>query len=371
MKLPHLLSVLALVVSSFTCAAESIAPFAIQPNDRVLLMGDTLLEREGSEAALETLLTQHFKSVPFTVRNLSFSADLPTGVSRASFDPAASGMERVRTQLELVKPTVAILGFGMAASLEEITYRSADPNLNADPVRYGSEFSATKFKVDLGKLMDAISASASGSVRFVLLAPLRHEDLRHQRPGLPDPTEHNRLLADYTRAIRELATERHARFVDQGALASLNSKQPLSRNGIHPTSGANMERWATALANELGWNDSNDKPLATVGALQKAIQRKNELFFHRWRPANHTYIFGFRKREQGRNAVEIEQFDALLEQADAAIAALKSGKPAPNCQCFRPTRLHRLQSRHPHSNSKTASRSPSGRRTRSFPNLLK
>jgi putative heme-binding domain-containing protein len=329
MKLPHLLSVLALVVSSLTCAAESAAPFAIQPNDKVLIMGDTLLEREGSEAALETLLNQHFATIPFTVRNLSFSADLPTGVSRASFDPAASGMERIRTQLDLVKPTVAILGFGMAASLEEITYRSADPNLNADPVRYGSDFCATKFKADLGKLMDAISASASGPVRFILLAPLRHEDLRSQKPGLPDPSEHNRLLTDYTRAIRELATERNARFVDQGSLLPFDSQKPLSRNGIHPTSGANMERWASAIAKELGWSSSNDKPLAKDGSLQRAIQRKNELFFHRWRPANHTYIFGFRKREQGRNAVEIEQFDSLLEQADAAIAALKSGKPAP------------------------------------------
>jgi hypothetical protein len=39
-----------------------------------------------------------------------------------------------------------------------------------------------------------------------------------------------------------------------------------------------------------------------------AINEK-PLFFHRWRPANWTYLFGFRKHEQGRNAVEIPRFD--------------------------------------------------------------
>jgi putative heme-binding domain-containing protein len=323
MKLHHFLPVAAL----FAPAALAAAPFELQPGDRVLFMGDTLLEREGSAAALETLLTRRFADVPFTVRNLSFSADLPTGVSRASFDPAAAGMERIRTQLDLVKPTVAVLGYGMAASLEELTYRSGDPNLNADPTRYGSGFSVQKFKADLAVLMDAIAAASGGKpVRFVLLAPLRHEDLRATRPGLPDPATHNALLAAYTQAIRELASERGARFVDQAALLQQTGGAALTDNGIHP-SATGLDRWAAAVAAELGWAPAADK--AAAPGLQKALQRKNELFFHRWRPANHTYIFGFRKREQGRNAVEIEQFDALIEKADAAVAALKAGKPAP------------------------------------------
>jgi putative heme-binding domain-containing protein len=322
MKLHYSLPAAALIAP----AALIAAPFELQPGDRVLFMGDTLFEREGSSAALETLLTRRFSEVPFTVRNLSFSADLPTGVSRASFDPAAVGMERIRTQLDLVKPTVAVLGYGMAASLEELTYRSGDPNLNADPTRYGSEFSAKKFKADLAALMDAISAASAGKpVRFMLLAPLKHEDLRSTRPGLPDPAAHNTLLTGYTQAIRELAAERGARFVDQAALTQQAGGAALTDNGIHP-SGTGLDRWATAVAAELGWTPA-EKPFSAE--LRKALQRKNELFFHRWRPANHTYIFGFRKREQGRNAVEIEQFDALLEKADAAVAALKAGKPAP------------------------------------------
>jgi len=43
------------------------------------------------------------------------------------------------------------------------------------------------------------------------------------------------------------------------------------------------------------------------------------LFFNRWRPANDTYLFGFRKHEQGNNAVEIPKFDPLIEEKEKEI----------------------------------------------------
>lgn len=49
------------------------------------------------------------------------------------------------------------------------------------------------------------------------------------------------------------------------------------------------------------------------------MRQKNELFFHRHRPQNETYLFLFRKHEQGNNAVEIPQFDPLIEESEAAI----------------------------------------------------
>ena len=49
--------------------------------------------------------------------------------------------------------------------------------------------------------------------------------------------------------------------------------------------------------------------------LRVAIVAKNELFFYRWRPQNETYLFGFRKHEQGNNAKEIAEFDPLVAKA--------------------------------------------------------
>ncbi|HIA20727.1 MAG TPA: hypothetical protein EYN70_15150 [Planctomycetaceae bacterium] len=56
-------------------------------------------------------------------------------------------------------------------------------------------------------------------------------------------------------------------------------------------------------------------PLPGVGTriseLRDMIALKNEYFFHRYRPQNETYLFLFRKHEQGNNAVEIPMFDPL------------------------------------------------------------
>lgn len=62
-------------------------------------------------------------------------------------------------------------------------------------------------------------------------------------------------------------------------------------------------------------------------ALRQTINAKNELFFHRYRPQNETYLFLFRKHEQGNNAVEIPQFDPLIEAKEKEIAELARPKP--------------------------------------------
>ena len=62
------------------------------------------------------------------------------------------------------------------------------------------------------------------------------------------------------------------------------------------------------------------------------MARKNQLFFDRSRPQNMAYIFGFRKHEQGNNAVEIPRFDPLVIAQEKEIAARRDLKlkPAPN-----------------------------------------
>ena len=59
--------------------------------------------------------------------------------------------------------------------------------------------------------------------------------------------------------------------------------------------------------------------------------RKNELYFHRWRPQNITYLFGFRKHEQGNNAAEIAEFDPLIVDYEKQIQGLL-GSAGPTIQ---------------------------------------
>ncbi|MFO0891452.1 MAG: hypothetical protein U0790_20200 [Isosphaeraceae bacterium] len=65
-----------------------------------------------------------------------------------------------------------------------------------------------------------------------------------------------------------------------------------------------------------------------VEQLRRMINEKNLLFFHRWRPQNQTYLFGFRKHEQGNNAIEVPQFDPLVEAKEREIARLR--RPVPH-----------------------------------------
>jgi hypothetical protein len=60
-----------------------------------------------------------------------------------------------------------------------------------------------------------------------------------------------------------------------------------------------------------------------VEQLRQTIIAKNELYFHRWRPQNETYLFLFRKHEQGNNAVEIPKFDPLIAEKEKEIAKLR------------------------------------------------
>jgi len=84
-----------------------------------------------------------------------------------------------------------------------------------------------------------------------------------------------------------------------------------------PVATASAKAWAE------GISIGEDPDAARVEQIRQLIIRKNEFFFHRWRPQNETYIFGFRKHEQGNNAVEIPQFDPFIGKLEAEIDQLK------------------------------------------------
>ncbi|MGE3315893.1 MAG: hypothetical protein AB7O26_12340, partial [Planctomycetaceae bacterium] len=98
----------------------------------------------------------------------------------------------------------------------------------------------------------------------------------------------------------------------------------LTDNGIHYT-----ERGYKAAADEIrktlqlpaGSSKAADEKI--VKALGEAIIEKNFLYFQNWRPQNVTYLFLFRKHEQGNNAGEIEEFQKLVEQQEKKIAEIR------------------------------------------------
>lgn len=83
---------------------------------------------------------------------------------------------------------------------------------------------------------------------------------------------------------------------------------------------------ATATAAEFaaGVRFENPADLKQAESLRQAIGEKNTFYFHRYRPQNETYLFLFRKHEQGNNAVEIPQFDPLIATKETAIQTLRT-----------------------------------------------
>ncbi|HEV8543097.1 MAG TPA: PVC-type heme-binding CxxCH protein, partial [Verrucomicrobiae bacterium] len=372
--------------------------FEFKEGDRVVFLGDTWMEREQKEGYIETLLTSPVQGKKVIFRNLAWSADTVLGRSRASFDPPEKGFERLREQLEAIRPTVVFLGYGMAES-------------------FNGDAGLEKFKRDMNMLMDTISnLSKPEPVRFVIVTPLYHERLA---PPLPDPTEHNAQLELYANALRAVATARDARLIDLFTMTRDYHRRPsapnLTDNGIHPTpygywriasfferalnifagfprmgitannsirggtagvkpgditrtentirftgddefvfpapepkrlgdtnapSGflvqflplpagkytLKVDGEASAVYSDAEWGRGaivqNGPLYGRVEELRHAIVKKNELFFYRWRPQNQTYLFGFRKYEQGRNAKEIPMFDPLISAEEEKIFRL-------------------------------------------------
>jgi hypothetical protein len=67
--------------------------------------------------------------------------------------------------------------------------------------------------------------------------------------------------------------------------------------------------------------------LGQVEEVRSLINAKNRQYFYRWRPQNETYLFGFRKHEQGQNAREIPLFDPIVTELETKIATLRKPKP--------------------------------------------
>jgi len=336
----------------------------------VVFLGATMLEREQTEGYLETLLTAQFASENLTFRNLAWSGDTVFGDSRAGFDTAKEGFERMVKQVHDASPTVLMLGFGANEA-------------------YAGEAGLADFLAGYNKLLEAL---ADTNARLIFWGLPRLEDLGYP---LPDPGPQNANVARYNEAIRELAAARNGWFIDlEAMLQTARHAAPLTDNNIHFTNygywtfaqatlmglgyeaprfmahglrhfsmgldtfylaplphdapeaareqeGSFRLRYLAAIAGtyemRLGeeviaeatsgaWADGIALPelgeVAQWEALRAAVKEKNRLFFNRWRPQNHTYILGFRKHEQGQYAAEIPMYDPLVEAEEKKIATL-------------------------------------------------
>src|SRR4051794_3082873 len=111
---------LAFCLSSSLAFAARPPAFELKAGDRVVFLGDTLVEREQQFGWIELMLTTSFPARVFPFRTLGGGADTPAGDSRfglslmqAGLEPEDEGWKQLVKQLEQARPTVVFVGYGM------------------------------------------------------------------------------------------------------------------------------------------------------------------------------------------------------------------------------------------------------------------
>ncbi|HEY8548864.1 MAG TPA: alpha-glucuronidase family glycosyl hydrolase [Vicinamibacterales bacterium] len=275
----------------------------LQPNDRIILLGNTLAERMQHFNHFETLLMTRFPELQLTVRNLGWSADTITLQPRPlNFGDAA---KHLREQ----KADVILAFFGLNESFE-------------------GETGLPQFERDLEAYVDThLQARYNGrsAPRLVLVSPIAHEKLA--RLPRVDVDARNRELARYTEAMRKVAARKGIPFVDlftPSRRIMESAAAPLTINGIHLNEEGDRVV-AGLLLEGLGFADglreAEPARVAELEALREAIRDKNQQFFYRWRPVNAEYVVGRRVEPFGsvNFPPEMEQLDRMVAERDQRI----------------------------------------------------
>lgn len=282
-----------IVLLAMPVAAPAADPFEFKDGDRVVLIGSTLIEREQKYGFWELFLTLKNNGKRVTFRNLGWSGDTVHAEARGRFDYAnpAKCLDQLVSLTKELKPTLIVICYGHNESFE-------------------GKAGVPKFTKGLEKLLDELKPT---NARIVLMSPTPFDSTL--------PKERNADLALYRDAMKEVVEKRELELVDLLEKTMLwdvarDSAGPaqLTDNGVHLTPNGYLVT-ARLLTQSMTVS-------AETEPLRNAIIAKNRLFFHRWRPQNETYLFGFRKHEQGKNAAEVAEFDPLVAEAEKKIQTL-------------------------------------------------
>jgi len=299
---PRLLAIAVLLLTHAVSAAAE-PPLTLKPHDRVMLVGNTLAERQQLFNHFETSLLTRFPELELTIRNLGWSADTP------ALQPRPLNFGDTATHLTAQRADVILAFFGLNES-------------------FAGEAGVAAFERDLEAwvtLHRAARYNGTSPPRIVLVSPIAQERLK--RLVHVDVEARNRELARYTDAMRRLAARLQVPFVDvftpmRTAMAA--SPEPLTINGIHLNETGDRV-FAGILMTALGFepapSDTSATALKAFDALREQVRAKNQLWFYRFRPLNAEYVVGRRVNPFGSVNFpgEMKRLDERIAEQDQQI----------------------------------------------------
>ncbi|MEX0742067.1 MAG: SGNH/GDSL hydrolase family protein [Phycisphaeraceae bacterium] len=200
----------------------------IQPGDRVLFVGNTLIERAQRYDYLELAITTRYPDV--TYRNLGWSGDTVYGEARAYFGSPADGFNHLKEHVHALEPTVLLVAYGLNESSQ-------------------GEAGLEAFTEGLNRLLAMLSETGA---RIVLLSPLPHEQATSPVPDVSPANADIKLYSQRIAAVAEAGGHAYVDLYTLMAELQVAPPMPLTNNGIHLTE-AGYYHLAGVLEAGLGW----------------------------------------------------------------------------------------------------------------------
>jgi len=278
------------------------ARFQLGDNETIVFVGQENFVRDHRAGEMEARLMQAHAARRPRFRSMAWEADTVyeqwRDLNFGAWTP----------QLERADASVVIAQFGQLEALD-------------GPARI------PEFITAFHRLLDQFALRTR---RLVLVSPMPFE--RPLAPNAPDLTLRNGDVAAYAAAIRDLAQQRGAVFIDLVEPLSTRPRSAprLTDDGLH-LNAHGLREIAGIVAAQLG--SSSATPPST--ALLDAIIEKNRLWYDCWRPANWSFVYGDRvsqkyARADGNEPSLKEAFERhrpLIAAADSRIQDLALGKP--------------------------------------------
>ena len=240
-QISFLIAAVVICVSTMSALAQS----PIEPGDRIAIVGNTFADQLRIHGYLETLLLNHTRDNPVSIRNLGWGGDMLSARDRPT------GFPSEESTLSAHKTDVIIACFGMGES-------------------FAGEKGIDEFKGQVQafiKSHEGKKYNGTSEVRLVLVSPIACEER-----GNLSPAHDKRLgeLRTYTQAMREVASDSNIPFVDLFEPSHYLMNEPvgpdLTNNGIHLNA---YGYWAIghSLFQQLTTNDrSNDRWVMRIDA---------------------------------------------------------------------------------------------------------
>lgn len=190
-------------------SGEDIPAFKLQNGDRVVLLGNSLIQYDQQHGYIEYALTTRWPQKDITFRNLGWTGDTVHGEARTYYTSPPGSYELLIDQLKEVEPTVLFIGYGANEA-------------------YKGEEGIPDFRQGLNKLLDEIEKMGA---RAVLLSPIPNMSQMLREEQLANRNKNLRL---YSEVISKVASTRNIRFIDLfEPFQVLDNGDELTTDGVH------------------------------------------------------------------------------------------------------------------------------------------